>query len=94
MTRQDNNSTEGKVTRVAFNGNKKCPSLLEINSSQRDTALCSAVLAQSDTDVMQKNEKNTLHIFPIPQIPLKIFPRSMPSPTTICMMSVEAVYGQ
>ena len=31
---------------------KKCLSLLEINSSQRDAALCSAALAQSGTDVM------------------------------------------
>ena len=31
---------------------KKCPSLLEINNSRRDTALCNAVLAQSGTDVM------------------------------------------
>ena len=37
----------GKVTRV-----EKCLSLLETNSSQRDTALCSAVLAQSGTDAM------------------------------------------
>ena len=31
---------------------QKCQSLLEINSSQRDAALCSAALAQSGTDVM------------------------------------------
>ena len=52
MPRQDNNSTESKVTQVASTATKKCLSLLEINSSQRDTALCSAMLAQSGTHAM------------------------------------------
>ena len=52
MTRQDNISTESKVTRVAFDYYKNCPSPLEIDSSQSGTALCSAVLAQSGADAM------------------------------------------
>ena len=42
-TRQDNNSTESKVTRVAFSSYKKCISLLEIKLSARHGTLqCSA----------------------------------------------------
>ena len=53
-SRQDKTTTPQKArsheSRSA--ATKKCLSLLEMNSSQRDTAHCSAVLAQSGTDVM------------------------------------------
>ena len=41
-----------EVIRVAFDNNKKMPVALEKNSSQSETALCSAVVAQSGTDTM------------------------------------------
>ena len=52
--RQDKTTTPTKARSHESHSaaTKKCRSLMEINSSQRDTALCSAVLAQSGTDVM------------------------------------------
>ena len=100
---------------------KKCLSFLEINSSQRDAALCSAAVAQSGTDVMvslipwpvpehqrldarqgplgasqhaKKTQKTTLHISQYHKDHKKIFPRSLPRPLFMCMMSVQTVHGQ
>ena len=50
-TRQQLNGKQGHTNRIQ-QLQKKCLSLWEVNSSQRDTALCSTVLAQSGTDAM------------------------------------------
>ena len=50
-TRQEVHGKQGHMSRIQ-RLQKKCLSLLEINSSQRDAAICSAALAQSGTDVM------------------------------------------
>ena len=50
-TRQELHGKQGHTSRIQQQ-QKKCLSLLELNSSQRDSALCNAVLAQSGTDVM------------------------------------------
>ena len=54
MTRQDNNSSRkpGHTSRIQQLEKKSLIAFAEINSSQSETALCSAVLAQSDTDAM------------------------------------------
>ena len=50
--KQDNDSPKARSHESHSAATQKSLSLLEINSSQRDAALCSAALAQSGSDVM------------------------------------------